>query len=129
MKRLVLAAVSAIAGYSQAALAMHINPLQTVRRMLFLDAPIVRVGSSTNQYAGRTVLNSGSTTVTVSTKAISAGDLIQATVQHFTVQDSGVGAGFCVRTISTGNFFTMSWSDGRARGFDATVMWEIRRAA
>ena len=35
--------------------------------------------------------------------------------------------GLKVNTISSGNFFTLGWADGRARPLAATVMWEVRR--
>lgn len=36
-------------------------------------------------------------------------------------------AGLKVNTISDSSYFTLGWSDGRARPRDCTIMWEIRK--
>ncbi len=38
-----------------------------------------------------------------------------------------VPQGIKVNSISSGNYFTLGWADGRARPVDTTVMWEVRR--
>lgn len=72
-----------LSAYAQAALALHVGPtpIEVFQRPLFKSAPLVRTGSHAAQYAGRTSLGSGQTSVTVSTAAVNSDSLIYHTVR------------------------------------------------
>lgn len=83
LKKLLVLALAALGAYSFAALSMQLGPtpIETLQRPLFKSAPLVRTGSHASQYAGRTTLNSGSGTVTVSTAAVNSDSLLYFSVQ------------------------------------------------
>jgi len=96
---------------------------------LFRGISQILTNSDTNQFAGRTVIASGSGTVAVSTQLVEADSLIFMTVQG-TVQNSNFAQPVMVSTISPGNFFEISTGDGNPLlpAADRTVMWELRKA-
>lgn len=118
-----------LAFYIRAVLGCRIYPLERQQRAQDVGPGITNITSGPNQFAGRTTLSSGSATVTVSTFQVGSDSLIFLNAQHFTAQNSGFGSGLCVRTIAPGVSFTMGWSDGLGKGFDATLMWEMRRSS
>ena len=91
-----------------------------------LRGPILtRVQSGPAQFAGRTTLNSGDTTVTISTFAVMSDSLIQMGIEASVNQSSGVAAPMEVKSISDQNFFTLGTADGTAVVRNTTIMWQI----
>lgn len=97
--------------------------LKYLRGKQLLGQPLwAPTASGPQQFAGRTALNSGSATVTVSTNVVEADSIILLTPQAHTNAVSGY-LPLDVRTISPGNFFTVGHADGAAKARDVTVMW------
>lgn len=88
----------------------------------------VKANSGPYQFAGRTTLNSGSATVTVSTAAVEADSIIVATVEAATSVSSGGAKPIEVKSISAGNFFTLGTADGVALARQTTIMWTLLRS-
>ena len=74
-------------------------------------------------WAGRTTLNSGSATVTVSTTTIKSDSIIQYGVEANTRQDSGVGAPIEVMSIEEAVSFAFGFAGGETVARDTTIMW------
>ena len=203
--------LSFFAVYAELALGCQIYPLEIVQRALMRGPLMTNITSSPNQWSGRTTINSGSATQTVSTfsvnsdsilnialeaalpaayttrgqisvvsgdisgtastTAVYSGQAILATFQSetaassagavmgmlrvnsivngvsFAISTSNSAAfghlaglinwaipqaeprGLKVNSISSRNYFTFGWADGRARPVDVTAMWEIRRTS
>lgn len=92
-----------------------------------LRAPLsAETSSAFNQFCGRTTLNSGDATVTVSTATVKADSVIQFAVQAHVDQASGsITRGIEVKTINPGNHFILGTADGIADIRDVTIMWNI----
>ena len=82
-----------------------------------------------NAWAGRTTLNSGSATVTVSTTTIKSDSIIQYGVEANTRQDSGVGAAIEVMSIAEGVSFAFGTAGGETIARDTTIMWSLMRTS
>ena len=81
---------------------------------------------STNPFAGRTTLNSGSTSVTISTAVVNSDSLIFLTSQigsmsAVTSYVSMLG----VNSIVSGVSFAVARANNQAMAWDDTVMWMI----
>ena len=84
--------------------------------------PRTLAASSTGQFAGRTLIASGSTTVVVSTTAVQSDSIISMSIQ---VTSISVVTPMAVRAIADGGIFTMGWATGTAAAEDVTIMWQI----
>ena len=82
-----------------------------------------RASSASNQWAGRTTLNSGSATVTVSTTTIKSDSIIKYGVEANTRQESGVGAPIEVMSIQEAVSFAFGFAGGETVARDTTIMW------
>ena len=82
-----------------------------------------------NAWAGRTTLNSGSATSTVSTTLIQSDSIIQYGIEANTRQDSGVGAAIEVMSIIDGSGFAFGTSGGETLARDTTIMWSLMRTS
>lgn len=75
------------------------------------------------QYAGRTTIASGTTSVTVSTAMVNSDSLILMGREfNFTV-GSNENVSTHVSTINPGNFFTVATDDNTNVEQDVTIMW------
>ena len=74
-------AVALLLGWAELALACRINmpPLEALFSPWFRGTPIIDIRSSSNQFAGRTTLASGSASQVVSTTNVKSNSLIQLT--------------------------------------------------
>ena len=95
---------------------------------LLLRIPLTcRAQSASNQFAGATLLASGSATVVVSTSAVKSNSLLMLGVRALTDQASGFAVPIEVRTMVDGARFVLGYADGNAQARDATVYWVIVR--
>ena len=78
-----------------------------------------------NPWAGRTTLNPGSATVTVSTSVVKSDSIIQALVEANTRQSSGVATPIEVMSIQEGVSFAFGTAGGETLARDTTIMWDI----
>jgi adenylosuccinate lyase len=99
------------------------------QRKLFGGPFRTQANSGPKQWAGRTLIASGSATVTVSTQSVKSDDLISYGVQIATAAASATNAAVEVKTIVEGGYFTMGYSDNTAKLGDRTIMWEIVRTS
>jgi len=121
--------ISIAARYVERALACHIYPLEALYRGL-LKGPLgvftgVPLGSA--QFAGLTDLSSGTASVTVSTRMVTSGMLINNTFSVRTLCGSGIGYATGVSSIVDGVSFALGYLDGQGRAPGGTFMWELRR--
>lgn len=80
----------------------------------------------TDPYAGRTVLSSGSTTVTVSTALVNSDSIISYGTHIDASAVSVASGGFvAVSSIVSGVSFDLIWARGGAVAKDVTVMWRL----
>ena len=86
---------------------------------------MISVQSGPKQFAGRTTINSGDATVTVSTFAVMSDSLITYGVEGAVNQSSGVATYLEVKSISDQNFFTLGWADGSVAVPKRTLMWQV----
>ena len=104
------------------------QPLETLFSPLLSGVPMTDVRSHIHQWAGRTALNSGSATVTVSTTVVKSDSLIYYGISGNTRANSGVatdGGGIEVTSISEGNFFAFTTHDGSVLPRSVNIMWMI----
>lgn len=105
-------------------------PLENLWRP-FLRGPLgtearTSVQSKANDWAGIATINSGDTGVTVTTGAVTSGDLIRLTPASNTRQSSGVAAHLEVASIVDATSFDVIFADGvNHRAASTDVMWEI----
>lgn len=85
----------------------------------------VRANSAANQFAGATVLGSGSATVVVSTTSVRSNSMFFLGAHSLTDQSSGVAAAIEVRTIVDRSHFVLGNSDGIADARETTIFWMI----
>jgi hypothetical protein len=105
------------------------TPAETFFRPVLKGPLSTETRSGNGQWAGRTTINSGATSVTVSTQVVGADSIVLHTIESVTRQSSGVAAPLEVSTISPGSFFTLACADGvNHRAGDATVMWWVIKA-
>lgn len=92
-----------------------------------IRGPIVtKAVSAVNQWAGLTVLASGSATVTVSTTVVNSDSIIQLTPVGNANLSSGAGIRHTeVKTISSGGYFTIGTNDGIGIARDTTIGWVV----
>jgi hypothetical protein len=121
--------LSFVPAFAARALACHIFPLERLVRGWQVGPLMTKINSSPDQWAGRTTLDSGSATVTVSTRIVNSDSLIWVQGQNHANVASGTYKPVEVRTISPGNFFTLGTADGIAMARDTTLMWEVKRAS
>ena len=88
-----------------------------------------RASSASNQWAGRTTLNSGDATVTVSTTTIKSDSIIQYGVEANTRQDSGVASPIEIMSIQDGVSFAFGTAGGETLARDTTIMWSLMRTS
>ena len=88
-----------------------------------------RASSASNQWAGRTTLNSGDATVAVSCSVVQSDSIIQYGIEANTRQDSGVGAAIEVMSIIDGSGFAFGTSGGETLARDTTIMWSLMRTS
>ena len=82
-----------------------------------------RASSASNQWAGRTTLNSGDATVAVSCSVVQSDSLIMYGVEANIRQDSGVAAHIEVMSIIDGSGFAFGFAGGETVARDTTIMW------
>ena len=80
-------------------------------------------------WAGRTTLNSGSATSTVSTTLVQSDSIIQYGIEANTRQDSGVASPIEVMSIADGVSFTFGTAGGETIARDTTIMWSLMRTS
>lgn len=105
---------------------MPANPLEVLRRAFLTGPMLTRASSGPNQFAGRTTLNSGSATVTVSSTVVKSDSIIMLAVEANTRQDSGVAAPIEVMSVFEGGHFTLGTAGTETLARDTTIMWEIK---
>lgn len=98
-----------------------------------LFGPILRgplaskANSASGQWAGRTTLGSGATTVVISTTAVRSNCIVNYGIQASTIAASGVGKPIQVVSLSHGNYFAFGTADGIGIQQSTTIMWQILR--
>lgn len=101
------------------------NPLNFQKRPIHYG-PLTIPQSTSTLFAGRTVLASGSSSVTVSTAAVNSDSIIMLTSQ---VGSAGVGVNsggaIGVNSIVSGTSFAITRMTGIAVDWDDTVMWHL----
>lgn len=90
---------------------------------------IVKTGTTAHEWAGRTVLNSGSATVTVSTTIIQSNSIILFNTLASTRQSSGQSRAIEVSSPVPGVSFAFSTADGVAIPRDTLIMWTMIRTS
>lgn len=103
-------------------------PRQSQERLFHphLRGPMLTNANSDDfQWAGRTTLGSGSSTVTVSTAVVNSDSIVLLGSQAATNQASGVSTPIEVKSINPGNHFILGTSDGDSLSRDTTVMWMV----
>lgn len=92
--------------------------------------PFTLANSDASQWAGRTTLNSGSATVTVSTDAVNSDSLILLGPE---APGTNVASGFAkpieVKSKNPGAAFVLGTTDGVAMARDTTVAWLVYRTS
>lgn len=84
-------------------------------------------GSGASLFGGRTTINSGSASVTVSTTNVKSDSIILGTVEVGSVGvlvNSG-GGQIVVNSIVQGTSFAFARADGDAVSWDDTIMWML----
>ena len=106
-------------------------PLETLFSPFFKGKAWVSTRSGpSGPFAGRTALNSGTASVTVSTRQVNSDAIIHYGVQVSTVVASGFsGAALVVNSIVPLTSFAFARADGIGAGPTVTAMWEIRRTS
>ena len=99
-------------------------PLEQLFGPLFRGMPRTIATSAANQFAGRTTIDSGSATVTVSTNAVEADSIISLALQ-IGVASLGIAVPCVVKSINPGNHMILGWADNTAVTRDVTIMWRI----
>ena len=82
-----------------------------------------------NPWAGRTTLNSGSATSTVSTTLVQSDSIIQYGIEANTRQDSGVASPIEVMSIQDGVSFAFGTAGGETLARDSTIMWSLMKTS
>lgn len=102
------------------------NVIETLFGPSLFGQMFTKTNQVTNPWAGLTVIQSGSASVTVSTNAITSGSIIRygCTVGSVGVSAASGGA-IVVNSIVDGTSFAFARQYGVANAFDDTVMWEI----
>lgn len=73
--------LSLFALYAEVALGCQIYPLEIIHRALMRGPLMTNITSSPNQWSGRTTIDSGSTTATVSTFSINSDSILNLAIQ------------------------------------------------
>ena len=73
--------LSLLAVYAEVALGCPIYPLELIQRALLRGPLVTNINSSPNQWSGRTTINSGSATSTVSTFSVNSDSVFNLAVQ------------------------------------------------
>jgi len=97
--------------------------LEQLFGMHLRGVPTTEADSANGQWAGLTVLNSGDTTVTVSTTAVRSGCVIMPIMQADTRQNSGFSQTVEVSSITDGTNFVLALSHGVALARQTTIGW------
>lgn len=79
-------------------------------------------------FAGLTTINSGSSSVTVSTAVVTSGSLIMYGTNPSSIGPNS-GGGIAVSSVVDGVSFAFARPTGNAVAWDETVMWEIVRTS
>ncbi len=90
-----------------------------------LKGPLRTPTGGANAWAGRTTLNSGSATVTVSSTVVKSDSIIGLTVEANTRQSSGVAQPIEVMSMQEAVSFAFGTADGVAMARDTTIMWQL----
>ena len=96
------------------------TPNEVLRNPLHTGPGATRVGD----FAGRTVMDSGSATVTVSTATVKSDSIITFATEVGTFGVNS-GAGIAVGSIAEGVSFLFGRASGQAVAWDETVMWRL----
>lgn len=102
---------------------------EQIFRGMFRSAPSIDARSRASQYAGRTTLNSGSATVTVSTTIVDSDSIILTGFASGDAADvgSGLAKGIEVKSLNPGNAMVLGTVDGITMARDTTIMWVVFR--
>jgi len=105
------------------------RPNEKLNKAFYTGPGFTRIGQA-NAWAGRTTLNSGSATVTVSTTMVSSDDIIR---YGSSVSSVGVGANsggaIVVNSIISATSFAFARATGTAVPWDEIIMWELVRTS
>jgi len=108
---------------------MGSRPNEKLNKAFFAGGPFAKIGQTTN-WAGRTTLSSGSSSVTVSTALVNSDSLI---LKCSEVASVGVGANsggaILVNSIVSATSFAFARATGTAAPWDETVMWMLIRTS
>jgi hypothetical protein len=116
--------------FAEHLLAAAIIPIERLSRgFLFAPMAVRATSGMTGQFAGRTTLNSGTATATVSTTNIKSDSLVFHGFQIATTASSGTGWGIGVSSVVHGVSFAVGYTDGQGRAPGGTIMWEIKRTS
>lgn len=106
------------------------NPNEVLHGPLLEGAMTARTAAGDGQFAGRTVLQSGSASVTVSTAVVNSDSIIRYGSE---VSSVGIGANsggaIVVNSVISGTSFAFARATGVDVAWDETVMWEIMRTS
>lgn len=132
-KNLVLSVAAALAAYAQGALALHAGrtPIEKLESaMLKGPALLSNTGSGGAKiWAGRTPLNSGTASVTVSTAMVHSDSIIHGTwIPNATVASGQQWTTPAPMSIVHGVSFAVANVDGQGRAPGGVFCWEIRRS-
>ncbi len=106
------------------------NPLELLFRPHLRGPFFTRSTSASNQWAGRTTLNSGDTTVVVSTALVNSNSVIMYGIDgNAGLQSSGVSHAIEVTSISSGNHFTFATAGGESAERNTVIMWQLTRVS
>ena len=102
------------------------SPLDILHRPMFKHPPMLPQLSGPTQWNGRTTINSGSASVTVSNAMVASDQLVGLTLE---IGSAGAGAnsggGIGVNSVVHGVSMALARPTGTAVPWDDVVMWEI----
>ncbi len=105
---------------------MSQTPLELLFGPHLKNAPLTDSTAGAGQFAGRTTLASGSSSVTVSTAMVNSNSIILAMSEVGSVGANSGGA-LVVNSIVSGTSFALARSTANAVAWDDTVMWLLLR--
>ena len=103
-----------------------IPPLELHYVPWYRGPSFIDINSAATQFAGRTTLNSGSTTVVVSTTNVRSDSLVFLSMLGNANVASGQNRVTEVKTISDSGYFTIGTQDGVAIARNTVIMWEVK---
>ena len=106
------------------------KPLEVARRPFQTGPSFLKQQVGTRrQFAGRTTLNSGSASVTVSTAVVNSDSIIMYGIQASSVGAQNSAFNIVVNSIVSGVSFAFARILGAGGPDNSTIMWEIKKTS